>query len=207
VTAHDDPGSILAAAGQAFAAKQSDRAIRILEDGLAACPGSRDLLGLLGYMLQVTGEARRAVACYDRALAIDPRFELARAQRLFCLNYLPEFDDAAALRENRASAEFLAESLRDLPRSDQGAPSAPRRDRPIRLGYHATEFDRHLIQDVFNELLPRHDRDRFAIFVYADNPGDWTASAMARAAHAWRPIHGLSLPNRRALFAPTGSIF
>lgn len=188
----NDATQILIAAGQAFTAKKSDRAIQILEDGLKDFPGSRELSGLMGYMLQVTGETRRAVACYDRSLAIDPSFELARAQRLFCLNYLPEHDDAAALRENREAAAFLAKDLVNHPPPAQALPLQLGHGR-IRLGYHSTEFDRRLIQDVFNEILPRHDRDRFDIFVYADSPGDWSATALARAAHAWRPVHGMDL--------------
>lgn len=74
----------------------------------------------------------------------------------------------AQLKSARSSARYLETRVTPLP------PRAPvKRDR-IRIGYVSADFHRHATSYLMAELLERHDRSRFEVFVYSHGRDDGT---------------------------------
>jgi predicted O-linked N-acetylglucosamine transferase (SPINDLY family)/predicted TPR repeat methyltransferase len=163
-----------------------------LGDAFAACdsavaiaPGSPRALTLLGQCHAGRGDAEQAVACYDRALAIEPDHEYAIAGRIFTL----DFDGHAGFAEHQAARARWWQQI--------GSPIAARprrlhdndRDpaRRIVLGYVSSDFRKHSAAFGFSPMLKNHDRTHFEVVCYSCSP---TEDAVTRyfqsMADRWR---------------------
>ena len=80
------------------------------------------------------------------------------------------------LKVGRANAARYAQGVQPLP------PRAQRRPGRLRLGYLSADFANHATALLLTELLERHDRERFEVFLYCHSAED--GSPQQRRIHA-----------------------
>jgi len=90
---------------EAFERGRYDEAIAELEQAIGLAPDFPDLHNLMGLALGLTGERERAVASFQRALHLNPRYIEARMNLAIVYNELGRYDEALQ--------EFRAEQPRD----------------------------------------------------------------------------------------------
>jgi predicted O-linked N-acetylglucosamine transferase (SPINDLY family) len=131
-----------------------------------------------------------AVECYARAAELSPCDCVAASNRLFCLQFLPDYDAQRLLAEHRAWDDKYAKPLRNSisPHANDRSP-----DRRLKIGYVSPNFWSHC-QSLFTEpLLARHDREQFEIFCYSSvvQP-DAVTQRLKGYPDVWRPIVGMT---------------
>jgi len=160
-----------------------DLAVQLLRTALATHPRAAICHGNLGTLLKDIGRMEEAVASFRAALALDPSDPVTHSNLAYAVTFLPGYDNAAILRENRAWD--LAHAL---PRLPAPAPDpVPDPERRLRVGYVSPDFKDHC-QALFTlPLFAHHDHGRFEIFCYAKvaRPDALTARIAAHA-DTWR---------------------
>lgn len=153
----------------------------ILEADLALASDPRDFLALIvrSRCCSVLGRMPEACEATCRAMAIQPHPEF-HSQLVFEMNFLaattPETLFAEARRWNALYAAPLA--LRIRPHTN-----IPDPDRRLKVGYMSSDLHQHAIMKFLPQVLERHDRSQFKVFVY---------SAGARSDHCTEQIRTIS---------------
>ncbi|MFO1283982.1 MAG: tetratricopeptide repeat protein [Burkholderiales bacterium] len=143
-----------------------DRAIGALERALELRPGDAAATNNLGNLYKETGRLVEAIACYERATAADPALAVARSNRLAALKLVCDRDPEAVLAEHRAWARDIE---RDVPPRAAVRAGVDLPDRRLRIGYLSP--DAHTALPAFvRPVLLAHDRSRFDVYAYYNNP-------------------------------------
>lgn len=89
-------------------------ALMYLRDALERAPGYADVHNLVGMCLSLLGDARQALAAFDRAIEINPRYAEALVNRALTLQELGRYEEA---RESYAlaSESDLEEGVEQFP--------------------------------------------------------------------------------------------
>jgi protein O-GlcNAc transferase len=136
------------------------------------------------------GDWSRAAICYQRAAELTPGNATVASNYCYALQFQPEFDAAALLREhrlwNQRHAEPLSASVR--PHENDRSP-----DRRLRVGYISPNFREHSQAPFILPLLRGHDHETFEVFCYSDTvKTDAVTAKMQRCADIWRNVVGIT---------------
>ena len=140
----------------------------------------------MGTSLMELGRTLEAATCFNRALDLNPGYDKALSNLIFLQDLLPDLNQAQQQQERqRWNETFIVSSAdRIKPHTNNKTP-----DRRLRIGYVSGDFYRHSASKGFAPLILQHDRDRFDVFCYDNNPSeDETARALRDAATEWRAI-------------------
>lgn len=147
-------------------AGDADRAIEALERAIALDPARAAAHNNLGNLLKETGRVDEAMAAYRRALDAEPAFTTAASNMLVAQKLLDDRTPADVLATHRAWARTVE---RDVPPRAPVRPGTDVPDRPLRLGYLSP--DAHVALPAFvRPVLASHDRERFRVHAYYNNP-------------------------------------
>jgi predicted O-linked N-acetylglucosamine transferase (SPINDLY family) len=144
----------------------------------------------LGNALKDQGKLEEAIACFRRALEVDPGCIQAHSSLAFALSFCPGYDTKSICEEafhwNQRFALPLAHEIH--PHSNDRSP-----DRRLRIGYVSPDFRNHCQAFFTTPLLSSHDHQAFEIFCYSDvvRPDRITAR-LRSCTDRWRDITGLS---------------
>jgi predicted O-linked N-acetylglucosamine transferase (SPINDLY family) len=147
-----------------------------------------DVLNNLGAANIALGDTRAAIRDYRDALSLAPDSRTTASNLLYAL----------LLSEDATPTEILAAhtswAMRHAPPpAAPGTKREPRRDAPWRIGYVSADFRRHAMLSFIEPLLAGHDRRRFEIYCYSNNPVADDATARLRGYDLeWRNIDGLA---------------
>ncbi len=117
----------------------------------------------LGSCLQYQGKMDEAVACFRKALQLDPDYAEARNRIIMILDALPETSAADAAKERAiwwARHGAASYAMRRPPLGDRNP------DRPIRVGYVSADFQFHSAATVFHRVVTQHS-DQIQPFLYS----------------------------------------
>jgi predicted O-linked N-acetylglucosamine transferase (SPINDLY family) len=115
---------------------------------------------------------------------------LLRSLLLLTLPYIPDYDDAAILMEARIWDREHGAPLSSLSKPFDNEP-AP--DRRLRIGYVSPSFREHVHLYFLQQLLAKHDRTAFELFLYSDvTHVDVETERYRQLADTWREIFSLS---------------
>lgn len=157
---------------------------------LALDPGLAQAHHYLGNVLRDQGRLDEAIRSYRAALDLTPDDEIIRSALAFTVQFASNYDAAAILRENRRWAELHETPLQS---SIAVHTNDRRKDRPLRVGYVAPYFHRHVAAQFLLPVLSRHDSARVIVFCYSGVkfPDDVT-QAFKDMNHSWRDVAGLA---------------
>jgi len=157
---------------------------------LALKPDWADALCNLGRAWKATGRLDEAIACFRRALALEPLCVSAHDNLLNTLHYDPAWDMHSIFAEhvqwNRLHAEPLQRLV--LPHANERDPM-----RRLRIGYVSPDFRHHPGGRFILPLLESHDRRQVEVFGYCQLavPDQLTAKLRSHT-DTWRNITALS---------------
>ncbi len=177
------------ASASARALGRMDLAAQLLRRAIAAHPGAAVCHGNLGTLYKDVGRMDEAAASFRASLALDPGDPVTRSNLAYSVTFLPGYDSAAILRENRAWD--LAHALPRMPAPARDPVPDP--ERRLRVGYVSPDFRDHCQAFFTLPLFARHDHDRFEVFCYAKvaKPDALTARIAAHA-DTWRDTVAMS---------------
>jgi protein O-GlcNAc transferase len=164
-----------------------DEAVATLEQALAADPDSPQTWNNIGNLYKEQGRLQDAIDAYTRALRIDPMMQQALSNRLAAQKLDVQRTPAMILdahREWSAWFEGVASSAPVL-----GNEVDP--DRPLRVGYVSPDCHTALPAFIYPVLMA-HDRSKFTIYCYFNNPQLKATVESLGVAETARVIKGMS---------------
>lgn len=137
-------------------------AILGIRRGLEIQPGDGRARYDLGKALHDVGQVSQAMAELRRAAALGPEEVAATARNTMAIIVPgdPDSDNRAVLAVRRDAA----------PENTSPAPAARAGNKPLRIGYVSSFFDRRNWMKPVWGLINQHDRERFEIHLFSDNP-------------------------------------
>jgi predicted O-linked N-acetylglucosamine transferase (SPINDLY family) len=167
-----------------------DEAVTCFERAHELEPIHRETLVQLTSALVASGQVEDAVRTLDRLIALGGDTSAYASQRLFLLQYHPEYDSAAIGREaSRWTERYVDASI---------AQAAPRsrpavRDKRLRIGYVSSHFLTHVSCFFTLPLFRAHRREEVEIYCYSNAPTSDAGTELHRkCADSWRDIVRLS---------------
>jgi predicted O-linked N-acetylglucosamine transferase (SPINDLY family) len=156
-------------------------------EALAIEPMSVDGLVLLGQCHAHQADIDFAIACFEKALAIDPSHEVALTNRIFALDFSTGADLAChqAARTDWWRAIGSKETLR------AARPEAIDRnpDRRLVVGYVSAEFKRRSAAYTYRPVLENRDKAQFEVVCYFNaSRSDDVTETFKRSADRWRDV-------------------
>jgi predicted O-linked N-acetylglucosamine transferase (SPINDLY family) len=127
-----------------------------------------------------------AIACFDRALSLEPPVAKRLSTKIFAMHCHPGHDAVSILKSARQWGELATAPLigRTITHSNDRTA-----DRKLRIGYVSPDFRNHPVGRSILPLLTNHDREQVEIFCYASvSPEDSTTSKLRQCAVSWRDI-------------------
>ena len=163
----------------------SERHLEVAE-GLR--PAAMEVPHLRGNNANLMGDYQRADKLFRRALLLGAGSP-THGSYLFNLLYDPECGPLDFLREARDWAILYAESGAPIPARH----ASDRTGRRLRIGYLSKDFARHSVAYYIEPVIASHDRDRFEIFCYSNNPKpDAVTERFEKLTEHWRDVAFIS---------------
>ena len=142
-----------------------DDAVAALERTDLAQPGNPEVLNNLGNLYKEQGRLADAVACYEHALELNPMLPQAFSNMLSAAKLDSTLSPADILRKHRAWSGWFEAVSANAPLLANSADPA----RVLRIGYVSP--DCHTALPAFiDPVIAAHDRARFAVYCYFNNP-------------------------------------
>ncbi len=182
--AHNSLGNALADKGQL------DDAIAAYSQAIAFRTNYAEAHNNLGNALKGKGQLDEAIAAFRQAIRLKPDYAAAHSNLVYNLHFHCGYDAGMIYEEHRRWSEQFAEPLKKFiqPHTNNRDP-----DRRLRIGYVSPDFCNHPVGRFLLPLLAAHDRDRFAVFCYADDQRrDDLTALLRRHADQWRSTVGLT---------------
>ncbi len=153
----------------------------------------------IGVVHQEMGLPREAIAAFERVLRRHPHHPEVLSNRLFTMNYLPEWNPDYWFEQHRAyeRAIDVPEQAPRMP-GPSSAPGVPPLsaaggdDRRVRLGYVSADLRNHAVARFLLPVLRQHDSARFHVTCYYNGRiADYVTREIAGLCHAFRPVADL----------------
>jgi predicted O-linked N-acetylglucosamine transferase (SPINDLY family) len=163
-----------------------DAAVGALERARELQPDSPELHNNLGNLYKDQGRVRDALAGYQQALALNPMLQQAASNRLAALKVDASQSPAQILAAHRQWSNWFEAVSTSAPLL-QNTPDPERR---LRIGYVSP--DCHTALPAFvDRVIAAHDRERFDVFCYFNNPQPAEKLAMLGVQAGARLMRGL----------------
>jgi protein O-GlcNAc transferase len=169
-----------------------DEAVAALEQALAADPDSPQTWNNIGNLYKEQGRLQDAIDAYTRALRIDPMMQQAFSNRLAAQKLDDQRTPAMILdahREWSAWFEGVASSAPVL--SNDADADRPLTGQPLRIGYVSPDCHTALPAYI-HPVLMAHDRSKFTIYCYFNNPQLKATVDLLDIAETARVIKGMT---------------
>lgn len=168
-----------------------DEAALFHDKAVDLAPDNADTANNAGLHYMVTGQGAKAAALFRQSLALMPGNEGAHSNLIFALDFDADVDIAAAQAERRRW--YAAHGCdRGLPVPTLTWDDVDRDpERRLTIGYVSADFRHHSAAYCFAPVVTGHDRTRFRVLCYSNNPVEDDMTARLRAGvDGWRDIAG-----------------
>jgi protein O-GlcNAc transferase len=178
VDAHNNLGNALKTIGRL------DQAIEVYRNVLKISPEFAVGHNNLGTALLIQGRIEECVAAYRESIKLQPDLAPAHSNLVYVLHFLPGYSPQLLHEEHLQWNKQHGEPLKKFiqPHSNDRDPS-----RRLKIGYVSPDLRGHSVAFFLENLLARHNSNKFEIFCYADLPNpDDTSARLQKLAHHWR---------------------
>lgn len=162
-------------------------AVEVARELVAAHPGNAESWEMLAGIQQASGNTGESLKAYQRAVELAPDHG-RHSQWLAAMQYVSDVNPEALLAAHRAWDEKYG-------RGPQFAPVPPGvlsgTNRPLRIGFLSTNFNRHPIAFLALPLLESMDRNQAQVILYSDRFEEDQYTARFKAtADVWHSVGG-----------------
>lgn len=184
-----------------FLNRHIEEAEGYLQRALTIAPEKSAYHNDLGRVYRQQGRMEAAVACYRRALELEPDCLPAVSNILYGLCYMDTITPESRALEHRTFAQRFY--------SPPAVPCNVKKDheggKPLRIGYVSSDFGTHSVSFFLEPVLINHDRECFKIFCYS-NRGvpDETTLRIKDLDVTWRDIMGVPADSVKTMIAQDG---
>jgi len=171
-----------------FNNKQIEAAELYMQKAVTLAPEKSAYHNDLGRVYRQQGRMDEAVACYRKALELEPDNLSAASNILYGLCYFDTISPEEIACEHRLSARrFYPPPEKPACKTREGRNSGP-----INIGYVSGDFGTHSVSFFLEPVLMHHDRTHFRVFCYS-NRGvpDETTQRIKALDIVWRDIMGV----------------
>jgi len=139
----------------------------------------------MGNALKEQGRHNEAIASFERAIELDPNFNDAHSNILFCMNYRNDYDAQQIFeRHMEWGARYAAVGTQH---NNTREPM-----RTLRVGYVSADFREHPVGFFMESVLRNHDAHNCEIYCYFNATQDDAVTARLRSyVQYWRQISTL----------------
>lgn len=165
-----------------------DEAVAVLERAVTCRSDFADGLNNLAIAYLRQGRRTDAEQKYRAAIAANPTRNDIRGNLLLCLNYSDQISRDELYRAHLDWAAHIELT------SDRLKPIQPKSatQRRLRIGYVSPDFVTHPVATFIEPILREHDREKFYIVCYSNNPApDDTTERLKALVEDWRDIYTL----------------
>ena len=163
-----------------------DDAVAALERAAGLQSASPELLNNLGNLYKDQGRLAAALNCYELALALQPMMQQAFSNKLAALKTHHSMTPADILNQHQQWSNWFEAVSAYAPRLT----NVPEPSKRLRIGYVSP--DCHTALPAFIDgVIAGHDRERFQVFCYFNNPQSPLKLAALAIADTARVMRGL----------------
>jgi predicted O-linked N-acetylglucosamine transferase (SPINDLY family) len=157
------------------------------QEALAIEPMSVKGLVQLGQCHALQADTDFAIACFDRALCIDPDYETALTNRIFTLDFSTKGD---ASRHQAARAEWWrAIGSKEAGRAALVHANDRDPDRKLVVGYVSAEFKRRSAAYTYRPVIENCNKAQFEVVCYSNSPTtDDVTETFRQFADRWHDV-------------------
>lgn len=166
-----------------------DRAEQYLLRAIACDPERSAAHNDLGRIYRVQGRMDEAVACFYKALQLEPHNLAAVSNCLYAQCYCETVSPEELAAEHRRLADrFCSPQLSEK----ISAKKHPTNHKKLRIGYMSGDFATHSVSYFFEPILRAHDQRNFEIICYSNRAlADETTQRIKELSVAWRDTLGV----------------
>ena len=166
---------------------RNEEALAWFQQALRLRPDMAILHNNLGSAYGRSGRLDEALAHYQEALRLNPMDAETRSNYLFMLTYHEAYDAAMVFAEHKRWGELHGCDPGEITAHD----NVPDTDKRLRIGYVSGDFRNHPVGIFIEQVLARHDKNRFEIFCYSNHAisDDLTERLRLYADH-WHDVVG-----------------
>ena len=166
--------------------KKPDEALKCFQQALTIKSDYAEAHYNMGTTQMDLSRALEAAESFRRTLEFNPDYDMAHSNLIFLQDLMTELDQKQQQEERqRWNETFIVSSADKIkPHTNDKTP-----ERRLRVGYVSGDFRRHSASQGFAPLILEHDRDRFDVICYDNNPSeDETATLLRNNATEWREV-------------------
>ncbi|MCE9620020.1 MAG: tetratricopeptide repeat protein [Planctomycetes bacterium] len=175
-------------------AGQLDEAIEFAREAIKRLPPNAQAIprNNLGIALSLKGELDEALENYRTAISMDIENAYVHSNYLLTLNYLGHPDLPMIFQEHKKFGDKFASFVPRLYVNPLAAGARAEAGSKLRVGYVSPDFYGHAVGQFIEPILAAHDREKFEIFCYSNNPRvDEATKRMQASVPNWRMIDTL----------------
>lgn len=162
--------------------------LEYLEKARTLMPAEPRIHNALGFVLNKQGRNTEAIACFRRALHIDPKFVAAHDNLVYYLHFEYDCTPEEMLHEHRVWNKRHAIYLRTPGKYKNSANP----EKILKVGYVSADFRVHSVARFLESLLSNHDQSIVDVYCYADiERSDHVTERLASYAKQWRVVRDL----------------
>ena len=146
------------------------------------------IYNLMGQCHKFLGENKKATDCYLKAFRATTQGTVAfweYSNYLFNLHYL-----STSIQEQRRAAEGYQKIFDKTPYFHHSPPEGKKKK--LRIGYISPDLRNHVVLRFSHALFSKYNRERFEVYLYANNPEDGYSRSLADKVEHWQNILGWS---------------
>ncbi|MBF0587522.1 MAG: tetratricopeptide repeat protein [Magnetococcales bacterium] len=172
-------------------AGELDEALKCGRKAIDLAPEYADAYDNVGNVLRNLGQLDEALQSYRKGLKIAPNLNIAR-HLINTMLYHPA-TRPEALFQNCQSQIRAALPPQIKPLTHDAKTLSNHQTGPLRIGYLSADFRNHPVGHNVLPLIRHHDPNAVELFLYAEPTWrDDVTKQFEKAAHHWRPTHGLN---------------
>lgn len=163
-------------------------AMEELKESIKVLPHIPHLHTNLGIINLSLSRADDAIACFRKALEVNPKFSHARSSMLFALSHSTKITPEELYREHRAYGKLIEEEVKGKEYTFYS--NSRTIDRPLKIGFVSADFRNHAVAKFvipfFEEL---HKRPEFITYAYSNHGAvDESMLAIQKNMDVWRTV-------------------
>lgn len=159
-----------------------------LKRSVAADPKYAVAFNNLGNVYKELNRLPDAIQAYATAVTLNPALTDAYSNFILCINYLPGYPSARAMKE----AQLFGERVSDRAKNSRCSPRCFDSGARLKVGFVSGDLKNHPVGYFLEGLISHMDRSRFELFAYVTKDDEDELTARMKPYFAqWQIIHGM----------------